>query len=82
MSKDVTYTAHVGANIDGELTLIVRRAIPAGVDGPVGVELPVEGMTLPQIEGELRRHGYALAEPWKTAATFAGLKLTAELYRL
>ena len=73
----ITFTAHLGTNDEGEITLHVNRAIPAGIDGPFTPIMPATGMDLDQIAEELGRHGYMLAGPWQTVAAYDGLRLEA-----
>ena len=77
-----TYSAHISPDENGAPTMIVRRAIPGGIDGPFSPAMPVEGLSLAQIEDELNSHGYALAESWTTVKAYDGLRLSAELIRL
>lgn len=78
--EPIRYSAHVWiAHDTGKPTLTIRRAVPAGIDGPFG-GLDEVG-TLNEVETYLYDHGYALARGWKLSTNYAGLNLDADLIR-
>lgn len=81
-NPQATYSAHVGITDDGAVSLTVRKAIPAGIDGPV-FSVPLLGMddNLAATELLLRERGFCLAEAWQLITAFDGLRLEAELVR-
>lgn len=76
--EPIHYSAHVWID-DGKVKLTIRRAVPAGIDGPFGGLNEVS--TLNEVETYLYDHGYALARSWKLSTNYAGLNLDADLIR-
>lgn len=77
----IRHTAHVWVHHEtGKITLTIRRAIPAGIDGPFGGLDEVANMA--QVEEYLRDHGYAVRGGWVFYTNYAGLNLDADLIRV
>lgn len=82
------YTAHISPDHEfpggPQLTVLVRCAIPAGIDGPTGHEAPVIGLTspdLPGVEAWLAGEGFTVTGPWALVNACDGLRLETTLER-
>lgn len=82
MSATTTYSAHV-VPTETQVEVIIRRAIPAGIDGPFGGFVLTAGASMSDVSAELGRHGYApvALDGWKVSVGYDGLRLDAELAR-
>lgn len=79
--RPIRYSAHVYISGDtGKIELTIRKAIPAGIDGPCGGLDEVANMV--QVEEYLRDHGYAVRGGWAFNTNYAGLNLDADLVRV
>lgn len=78
-----TYSAHLVAS-EGEAEVIIRRAIPAGIDGPHGGFTVPAGASMSDIGDELVCRGYArpALDDWKASVRYDGVHLDVALERV
>jgi hypothetical protein len=77
-TTEPTYSAHVGVNEDGDaIDLVVRKRVPAGIDGPHGGADKVESLT--EVERWLVAHSYQRVSNWRFVKAYDGLRLEADL---
>lgn len=81
--KNATYSAHIGYDETGAVDLVVRCAVPAGVDGPCGGDTFPADTSMSDIGAYLAANGYVTPtlDDWKTTTAYDGLRLHADLTR-
>lgn len=79
-STSPIYTASISvSNTDGEVDMVVRKAIPAGIDGPIDNAVVTD---LKGAEEYLQADGYTLdAAGWQFLNCYDGLRLEIKLER-
>lgn len=77
---DVTYSAIVAAE-EGQVEVIVRRAVYAGIDAPFDGFTLESGANMREVSAELERRGYApvAIDEWSAEVGFDGIRLYATL---
>lgn len=80
--KNATYEVTIARNEERELRYLITRDVRGGICGPFSPAMPCEGMSLPMIEDELRRHGYERVGQWQPVNACDGLRLSARLEKV